>query len=79
MSLMICREKREMVEFGDTQILGLFSPFQKSLSSLLLNSILSVPAWRWQEVGGSELGNGLPCLGIFRIQEGKDEFYFFFF
>lgn len=43
---------------------------------LLLNSILSVPTWRWQEVGGSELGNGLPCLGIFRIQKGEFEFFF---
>lgn len=31
-SLKILREKREMVEFGATEILGLFSPFQKSLS-----------------------------------------------
>lgn len=35
-----------------------------------------MPAWRWQEVGGSELGNGLPCLGIFRIQKGKDNYFF---
>lgn len=32
---MILREKREMVEFGATEILGLFSPFQKSLSSFI--------------------------------------------
>lgn len=30
-NLMICRAKREMLEFGATEILGLFSPFQKSL------------------------------------------------
>lgn len=77
-SLMIHRERREMVEFGAAEILGLFSPFQKSLSSLLQNQILSVPTWRWQEVGGSELGNGLPCLGIFRIQDGKYEFLIFY-
>lgn len=35
-----------------------------------------MPTWRWQEVGGSELGNGLPCLGIFRIQKGEFEFFF---
>lgn len=38
-----------------------------------------MPTWRWQEVGGSELGNGLPCLGIFRIQKGRDEILFLIF